>query len=154
MQSWQIGDVTITRIVEFQAAIPYREKSPFIAEARPEALAHLRCRFPGEGHESELAGFQPAGMLISDSALAGAGGEQVDAPFRHRLGLAGTGAGQDGDVLGGRRVDDPVLIEVLTLLEGSVRELVASDDVDALRVKLLQNCPGDLQLTCGDRAVP
>ena len=54
MQSWQIGDVTITRIIEFQAAIPYRETAPFIAEARPDALAQIPWLSPHfvtpEGH--------------------------------------------------------------------------------------------------------
>lgn len=54
MQSWQIGDVTVTRIIEFEAAIPYREKAPFIAEATPQALAQIPWLAPHfmtpEGH--------------------------------------------------------------------------------------------------------
>lgn len=41
MQSWTIGAVTVTRIVEFQVKLPYNEERPFIREARPEALATI-----------------------------------------------------------------------------------------------------------------
>jgi glyoxylase-like metal-dependent hydrolase (beta-lactamase superfamily II) len=54
MQSWQIGDVTVTRIVEFETRIPWREQSPFIAEATPAALAGIPWLAPHyvtpEGH--------------------------------------------------------------------------------------------------------
>jgi glyoxylase-like metal-dependent hydrolase (beta-lactamase superfamily II) len=38
MLSWNIGDVTITRIVEIEVPVPYSERSPFIRGASPEAL--------------------------------------------------------------------------------------------------------------------
>jgi len=36
---WTIGDVTITRLVELELPVPYSEKRPMIAQARPDALA-------------------------------------------------------------------------------------------------------------------
>lgn len=51
---WTIGDVTITRIVELELAVPYSDKRPYIREARPDALAQMPWLYPHfvtpEGH--------------------------------------------------------------------------------------------------------
>jgi glyoxylase-like metal-dependent hydrolase (beta-lactamase superfamily II) len=41
MLTWTIGAVKVTRIVEMEIPVPYNEKHPFLAEARPEALAEM-----------------------------------------------------------------------------------------------------------------
>jgi glyoxylase-like metal-dependent hydrolase (beta-lactamase superfamily II) len=52
--SWQIGDVTVRRVVELENAVPYHPKYPLITEARPEALQHMSWLYPhfvtDEGH--------------------------------------------------------------------------------------------------------
>jgi glyoxylase-like metal-dependent hydrolase (beta-lactamase superfamily II) len=52
--TWQIGDVTIRRVVELENAVPYHPKYPMIAEARPEALQQMPWLYPSfvtqEGH--------------------------------------------------------------------------------------------------------
>ncbi len=54
MQTWQIGAVKVTRIVELEIPIPYDEKSPFMREAKPEVLAKMPWLYPDfvtpEGH--------------------------------------------------------------------------------------------------------
>jgi glyoxylase-like metal-dependent hydrolase (beta-lactamase superfamily II) len=54
MLSWQIGDVNVTRVVELELPVPYHEKYPMIAEARPEALKTMPWLYPHfvtqEGH--------------------------------------------------------------------------------------------------------
>lgn len=53
-QTWQVGDVHISRVVELEVPVPYRESTPFIADARPERLAELPWLRPHfvtpEGH--------------------------------------------------------------------------------------------------------
>src|SRR5262249_49289041 len=41
MLTWQIGDVTVTRVVEMEFPIPYSPKHPFLREATPEALKEM-----------------------------------------------------------------------------------------------------------------
>jgi glyoxylase-like metal-dependent hydrolase (beta-lactamase superfamily II) len=46
MLSWTIGAVKVTRVVEMEMPVPYHEKHPFLAEARPEALAEMPWLVP------------------------------------------------------------------------------------------------------------
>jgi glyoxylase-like metal-dependent hydrolase (beta-lactamase superfamily II) len=46
MLQWQIGDVTIQRAVELELPLPYNEKRPFIAAARPQALQAMPWLYP------------------------------------------------------------------------------------------------------------
>jgi glyoxylase-like metal-dependent hydrolase (beta-lactamase superfamily II) len=46
MLSWTIGAVKVTRIVEMEMPVPYNEKHPFLAQARPEALAEMPWLVP------------------------------------------------------------------------------------------------------------
>jgi hypothetical protein len=46
MQKWTVGDVTITRVIELEAPVPYHEKYPMIREARPESLREMRWLYP------------------------------------------------------------------------------------------------------------
>ena len=41
MLSWQIGDVTVTRVVELELPVPYHPKSHFLPQATPEALREI-----------------------------------------------------------------------------------------------------------------
>lgn len=54
MTTWQIGDVSIRRVVELETPVPYHPKHPFITEARPEALRQMPWLYPHfvtpEGH--------------------------------------------------------------------------------------------------------
>ncbi|MEO8813511.1 MAG: MBL fold metallo-hydrolase [Caulobacteraceae bacterium] len=54
MLSWRVGAVTITRVVEIELPIPYDERRPFLAEARPDALRATPWLYPHyvtpEGH--------------------------------------------------------------------------------------------------------
>lgn len=51
---WQIGEVTVTRILEMELPIPYHDKYPFMAKAKPEALQEIPWLYPNfvtpEGH--------------------------------------------------------------------------------------------------------
>lgn len=52
--SWQVGDVTIRRVVELENPVPYHPKYPLITEARPDAMQHMPWLSPHfvteEGH--------------------------------------------------------------------------------------------------------
>ena len=54
MLVWQIGDVTVTRILETELPIPYHPKSAFLKQATPEALRAMPWLYPhfvtDEGH--------------------------------------------------------------------------------------------------------
>ena len=51
---WNIGDVTVTRIVESEMAVPYDRKAPFLRQATPETLRSMPWLVPhfvtDEGH--------------------------------------------------------------------------------------------------------
>jgi glyoxylase-like metal-dependent hydrolase (beta-lactamase superfamily II) len=46
MLKWQIGDVTVTRVVEMEIPIPYDGPSKFLKEASPDALRAMPWLFP------------------------------------------------------------------------------------------------------------
>jgi glyoxylase-like metal-dependent hydrolase (beta-lactamase superfamily II) len=46
MLTWTIGAVKVTRVVEMELPVPYDERRPFLAEARPEALAEMPWLVP------------------------------------------------------------------------------------------------------------
>ena len=54
MQSWTIGDVKVTRVVELETPVPYHPKYPLIGEATPDALRDMPWLYPHfvtpEGH--------------------------------------------------------------------------------------------------------
>ncbi len=43
---WQIGDVTVTRVVEMELPVPYSEKHAFLKQATPAALAQMPWLYP------------------------------------------------------------------------------------------------------------
>jgi len=54
MLKWQIGDVTVTRVVEMEIPIPYNPDSAFLKEATPDKLRDMPWLYPhfvtDEGH--------------------------------------------------------------------------------------------------------
>jgi glyoxylase-like metal-dependent hydrolase (beta-lactamase superfamily II) len=46
MLSWKIGDVTVTRVVEFENEMPYDPVNPFIPDAKPDALKAISWLSP------------------------------------------------------------------------------------------------------------
>ena len=46
MLKWKIGDVTVTRVVEFEAPVPYSEQNSFLKEATPAALREMPWLYP------------------------------------------------------------------------------------------------------------
>ena len=44
--TWQIGDVTVTRVVEMELPVPYSEKHAFLKQATPAALAQMPWLYP------------------------------------------------------------------------------------------------------------
>ena len=55
MLKWNIGDVTITRVLEFVLPVVYYEKYPFMREARPAALRKIPWLYPDfVGEDDEL----------------------------------------------------------------------------------------------------
>ncbi|HET8935121.1 MAG TPA: MBL fold metallo-hydrolase [Polyangiales bacterium] len=75
--TWQIGDVSIRRVVEMETPVPYHPKYPLIAEARPDALGHMPWLKPhfatNEGHLltsiHALVIEAPGLLLIVDTCL-------------------------------------------------------------------------------------
>src|SRR4030095_9128276 len=54
MLKWQIGDVTVTRVVEMEMPVPYSPDSAFLKEATPDKLRDMPWLYPhfvtDEGH--------------------------------------------------------------------------------------------------------
>lgn len=46
MLKWQVGDVTITRVVESEVPIPYNAESAFLQQATPDALRSMPWLYP------------------------------------------------------------------------------------------------------------
>lgn len=46
MLTWQIGDVTVTRVVELEVPVPYDPAGAMLPDATPEALAEIPWLFP------------------------------------------------------------------------------------------------------------
>jgi len=63
MQSWRIGDVKVTRVVEMEMPVPYHPKSLFLKEATPQALSEMPWLFP---HFAKADGT----LMLSIHALA------------------------------------------------------------------------------------
>jgi glyoxylase-like metal-dependent hydrolase (beta-lactamase superfamily II) len=89
MQTWKIGEITIRRVVELEVPLPYSEKRPFIAPARPEALAEMPWLKPhfvtAEGHLNTavhaLLVEAPGMRLIVDTCI---GNDKPRAMLAHR----------------------------------------------------------------------
>ena len=46
MLKWQIGDVTITRVLEMEMPVPYNPQASFLKEATPDALRAMPWLYP------------------------------------------------------------------------------------------------------------
>jgi glyoxylase-like metal-dependent hydrolase (beta-lactamase superfamily II) len=107
MLSWQIGDVTVTRVVEMELPVPYHPKSAFLKEATPEALAEipwLRPHFVTEDGALTLSIHAlvvraPGVNLVVDTCVGNdkprvlLGGQALQTTFLDSLEAAGCPAG-------------------------------------------------------------
>jgi glyoxylase-like metal-dependent hydrolase (beta-lactamase superfamily II) len=103
MLSWQVGDVVISRVVETEIPVPYYEKRPFIAAARPEALQAMPWLYPHfvtvEGHLMSavhaLLIEAPGIRIVVDTCIGNdkprrmTGGQPLNTPFLSSLSEAG-----------------------------------------------------------------
>lgn len=103
MLTWQVGEVRITRIVEMELPIAYDERRPFLAQARPEALAATPWLYPHyvteEGHLRlsihALLVDAPGLKLVVDTCIGNdrprrfIGGRPLATPFLEHLAAAG-----------------------------------------------------------------
>src|SRR5580692_7548670 len=96
MLSWQIGRVTITRIVEMELVTRWREDRPFIVEATPAALEGTRWLYP---HVVDDEG----SLLVSIHALL------VEAPGLRLVVDTCIGNDRNRAFLGGRSLSTPFL---------------------------------------------
>lgn len=46
MLRWKIGDVTVTRVVEFESQVPYAPEAAFLRDAHPDALKTMPWLYP------------------------------------------------------------------------------------------------------------
>jgi glyoxylase-like metal-dependent hydrolase (beta-lactamase superfamily II) len=120
MLTWQVGDVKITRIVEMEMPVAYHERRPFLAQARPEALARTQWLYPNyvtpEGHLRlsihALLVDAPGLRLVVDTCVGNdrprkfIGGLPLATPFLQHLEDAGwSGDGVDAVVCTHLHVD-------------------------------------------------
>lgn len=103
MLKWQVGAVTITRIVEIELPVPYSAARPFLAEATPEALRQHAWLYPHyvteDGHLRlsihALLVEAPGLRLVVDTCIGNdrprsiTGGQPLATGFLKSLGEAG-----------------------------------------------------------------
>lgn len=103
MLKWTIGQVTVTRVVEFENTIDYDPAMPFITNATPEALAEIPWLVPD--HVSPEGGLKlsvhallveaPGVKLVIDPCIGNdkprqmLGGIALDTPFLQRFAETG-----------------------------------------------------------------
>jgi len=64
MLKWQIGDVTVTRVVEVDVPLPYSPETTFFTEATPEALRTMPWLFPHFASEDGTLKFSIHALLV------------------------------------------------------------------------------------------
>jgi glyoxylase-like metal-dependent hydrolase (beta-lactamase superfamily II) len=96
MLTWKIGAVTVTRIVEMELPVGYSEKTPFIAQATPEALRAHTWLYPNFVDAEDR-------MLLSIHALL------VEAPGLRLVVDTCVGNDKRRDFLGGQALSTPFL---------------------------------------------
>ncbi|HEY4943366.1 MAG TPA: MBL fold metallo-hydrolase [Rhizomicrobium sp.] len=69
MLKWQIGDVTVTRVVEFESPVPYNPETPFFAEATPETLRTLPWLYPHFATEDGTLNLSVHALLVEAKGL-------------------------------------------------------------------------------------
>ncbi len=103
MLSWQVGEVKISRVVEIDLPIPYDERRPFLAEAKPQTLKAMPWLFPRYVSEEgalklsvhALLVEAPGLRLVVDTCIGNdrprsiTGGEALSTPFLADLEAAG-----------------------------------------------------------------
>jgi glyoxylase-like metal-dependent hydrolase (beta-lactamase superfamily II) len=61
---WQIGDVTVTRVVEFESPVPYSPTSAFFPEATPETLRTMPWLYPHFATEDGTLNLSVHALLV------------------------------------------------------------------------------------------
>jgi len=103
MLAWQIGDVTVTRILETEMPVPYSPESSFLKEAHPDALRAMPWLYPHfvteEGHLKlsihALLVSAPGLKLVVDTCIGNdkpralLGGRAIQTAFLDSLAAAG-----------------------------------------------------------------
>jgi len=103
MLAWQIGDVTVTRILETEMPVPYSPESSFLKEAHPDALRAMPWLYPHfvteEGHLKlsihALLVSAPGLKLVVDTCIGNdkpralLGGRAIQTAFLDSLSAAG-----------------------------------------------------------------
>lgn len=105
MLSWQIGDVTITRVVEMELPVPYNPDDHFLKQGSPEALREIDWLYPHfvtpDGHMvlsiHALLVDAPGMKLVVDTCIGNdrpralIQGQALQTPFLEHLTEAGFG---------------------------------------------------------------
>jgi len=69
MSKWQIGDVTVTKVVEFESPVPYSADTPFFAGATPETLRTMPWLYPHFVKEDGTLNFSVHALLVEAKGL-------------------------------------------------------------------------------------
>ena len=69
MLKWQIGDVTVTRVVEFESPVPYNKETPFFEEATPETLRTMTWLYPHFVQEDGTLNLSVHALLVEAKGL-------------------------------------------------------------------------------------
>jgi len=69
MSKWQIGDVTVTKVVEFESPVPYSKEAPFFAEATPETLRTMPWLYPHFVTEDGTLNLSVHALLVEAKGL-------------------------------------------------------------------------------------
>src|ERR1041385_4784525 len=69
MLKWTIGDVTVTRVVEFETAVPYSEEGTFLKEATPETLRSMPWLYPNFVQEDGSLNLSIHALLVEAKGL-------------------------------------------------------------------------------------
>ena len=103
MLTWQVGAVKITRVVELETAMAYNEETPFLPDARPEALRRHPWLYPQFVNDQDqllmsihaLLVETPGLRLVVDTCIGNdrprqeMGGRALSTPFLERMAEAG-----------------------------------------------------------------
>jgi len=69
MSKWQVGDVTVTKVVEFESPVPYSADSTFFAEATPETLRTMPWIYPHFVTEDGTLNLSVHALLVEAKGL-------------------------------------------------------------------------------------
>jgi glyoxylase-like metal-dependent hydrolase (beta-lactamase superfamily II) len=99
MLKWKIGDVTVTRVVEFESSVPYSERDAFLRAAKPDALKAMPWLYPNFVRED-------GSLVLSVHALL------VDAPGMKLVVDTCVGNDKPRGITRGRPLHRPFLLDI------------------------------------------